>query len=212
MVALNLQHVYDAQAYLKSAGIKCVVTGDVGLAYHGVDVAIFNLELCVPDVDRVHAAKLLQARKTQYRTLPDLDDPDFYHPYKKGASRCQIRSISPTFELHIVSDKALGMNLDAIDCEESKADTSQMHPEIRGLCHGVSNEVLSSITWTRLSAFVNGWLQLAVLHHGEETQLVFLMEAERLMDASRIDQTWCMKHIDDEERLSIATQLVRKND
>lgn len=38
---LSLIHVRDAQSVLEEAGVPSTVTGDVGLSYHGVDIAIF---------------------------------------------------------------------------------------------------------------------------------------------------------------------------
>jgi hypothetical protein len=41
MSAFSLSHVRHAQFVLETAGVKSAVTGDVGLSYHGVDIAIF---------------------------------------------------------------------------------------------------------------------------------------------------------------------------
>lgn len=162
----------------------------------------------MPASCRRHAAEALAAQDTHYEALPDLLQPDFYHPYKKGASRFLIRVVEPPLELHIVDDSALGLTLSSPGIITTGLSLMTAHPELRDLCQGVNNAVLSAIKWTCLGPFINGWLTLAHRVRDSETELVFLMEAERLIDANDVDMQWCKRHIQNEECLEVAQRLL----
>ena len=144
----------------------------------------------MPAVQRELAIKTLQAQPTLYEPLRDLMDPDFYHPYKKGAARFKLHDVDELFQLHIITEDMLGTQLSS-ETSESGLTISEMHPELLDLSHDVSDKVLSAITWPTLVAFTDGWLKLADTDKLSEISLIYLMQAERLIDANGVDDTWC---------------------
>ncbi|KJX92447.1 hypothetical protein TI39_contig5852g00007 [Zymoseptoria brevis] len=193
---------------LEETGIPSAVTGDVGLSYHGVDITIYNVELCVPAPLQRHALKALTARSMDYQALPDILQPDYYHPYKKGASRFLMRAITPPLELHIVPDSAIGLDVAAPSNIVTGLSHSNAHHELLDMCENVDSTVLASMKWAALGYFLNGWLTLAASVRGTETEIIYLMEAERLIDANDVDAHWIERHVVEPDSQETAMHLL----
>jgi hypothetical protein len=129
---------------------------------------------------------LYSAQRALYQRLPDISEPNFYHPYKKGAARFAILKCDEPFELHIVTDQRLGFEFSRTNIETNMTFQTA-HPELRDLCDGIDDAVLRSIRWPSLVGFLSGWLQMAETHQRSHTSMIYLIQAERLCDANDLD-------------------------
>lgn len=149
------------------------------------------MELCIPAAKRDRAIKVLEAASEDYERLPDLLEPDFYHPYKRGAARFEMRTVLPPFELQLIADNELGLEVSAPETIETGLTNATAHPELHDLCVNVNHATLNAIKWPTLAAFTRGWLMLGVLHAESEYVSLYLMQAERLIDANNVSNAWC---------------------
>lgn len=78
--------------------------------------------------------------------------------------------------------------------------------------HNLDESVAGTLRFPTLASFIKAWLALASHQQtvGTADQLVFLMEAERLIDANRqVDLAWCRAHIHHKGSLLLAEGLLR---
>jgi hypothetical protein len=223
MEPIALQLVFSTQQILQAAGVVSAVTGDFGMSYHGVDIVVHvsrqaflqrqsinasqDIELCVMAAHRAPAVEAFRVHAGLYEELASIADPNFYHPYKKGAARFKILNAEEPFELHIVTNDMLGLHLIPSALEAGLA-TSTASPEILDLCRGVSDTVLQGIVWPTLATFLDGWLHLAGVYGDSEVSIIYLMQAERLIDANDIDDVWCERTFRSASILSQAKYLL----
>jgi hypothetical protein len=132
------------------------------------------------------AVKAIRAQRALYQRLPDISEPNFYHPYKKGAARFAILKCDEPFELHIVTDQRLGFEFSRTNIETNMTFQTA-HPELWDLCDGIDDAVLRSIRRPSLVGFLSGWLQMAETHQRSHTSMIYLIQAERLCDANDLD-------------------------
>jgi hypothetical protein len=112
-------------------------------------------------------------------------------------------------ELHVIVDSAIGMDLTSPFTIVSGLSHSSAHGELQDICQDVDGVLLSAINWAALGPFINGWLVLAQCVQGSEVAIVYLMEAERLIDANDVDMEWCEKNISNEECRTAALELLK---
>ena len=166
-----------------------------------------DFELCVPSVDLYRAARALQAHSDSYKRLPDCEDPDFYHRYRRGAKRFQIVCTQPPVELFLVSDNSLGMIISA-NTMEFGLTADRAHNELREYCEGVTADALARITWPSLAGFLEGWLNLSIKAAGFAEEVVYLMYAERVIDANGMDDGWCEMNFKDGKVAEVAKRIL----
>ena len=218
----SMAHVYAVQSLLDRYGIASLITGDLGSLYHGVDIALHvslswtletlrltrmrkHVELCVPASEKDRVRKIIGS-DPEFVPLPDITEPDFYHPYKRGASRFQFTRMNDGINLHIITDTALPLPLTPPSTSANTVKTA-----LATWCHDTDEDVLGKLRFPTLSSFLNAWLDLASATQATQVaeKIVFLMEAERLIDGnSIIDRAWCSTNIHSEESLLLATQLL----
>lgn len=150
---------------------------------------------------------VLATSDIEYEVLPSIETPDFYHPYKSGAACFRIPSAAGGIELHLVTDAALGFVLDA-QMIESGLEPNEAHAELKELCRGTNEATLLRIAWPSMAALLNGALALAAQNPSSDLEIIYLMQAERLVDANTIDEEWCSQHIADERCRALALQLL----
>lgn len=167
------------------------------------------IEVCVPACRRAAAVAVLAAQHAKYDTLPDLDEPDFYHPHKRGAARFEQRNVKSPWTFLLVTDEALRMDMSNPNTFESGLTYAEAHKELIPLCEGVSDDVLTMIKWPTLASFLNGWLALAAEVDGQEMQMMFLMQAERLIDSNNVDSAWLSKVLTARSHLELALELLK---
>lgn len=111
-------------------------------------------------------------------------------------------------DLFLVTDRALAMDLSSARTLESGMTTATAHRELQEYCRGVPDYVLSRIAWPTLESFLNGWLTLAAQVPGEEILSIWLMYAERLIDANDVDSEWFEKYTGDPICRKLAEELL----
>jgi hypothetical protein len=157
--------------------------------------------------NQLERVKKLCSLNAEFIALPDIDTPDFYHPYKRGAYRFQFASTNADMELHVVADAALQLHL------APYSTPAPLVPSTLGdLCGSTEDDVLGKLKFPTLPNFVNAWLNLASQEHviGTEEEIVFLMNAERLIDANRvINLAWCHEYIHSEASFLLAERLLQ---
>jgi hypothetical protein len=157
--------------------------------------------------NQLETVKKLCSSNAEFTALPDIETPDFYHPYKRGAYRFRFASTDDDMELHVVADAALQLRLTPYSTH------APIVPSTLGdLCGGTEDDVLGKLKFPTLPNYVNAWLKLASQEHivstGEE--LVYLMNAERLIDANRvINLAWCHEYIRSETSFLLAAGLLQ---
>ncbi|KAH9828466.1 Calcineurin-like phosphoesterase [Teratosphaeria destructans] len=184
-----------AQQLLLRSGVWSVVTGDIALIRYGVDLAVHDIELCVYHDKRELAATLLGAQDTVYKRLPDLQDPDFYHPYKKNATRFQVCDSKAGLELYILTDQALSLDLTDQTVDSTAYD---------GLA--------VSVRYPTYKALLQGWLNSACAAMEIEdfnSGVVYMMQAERLVDSQNVDEAWLKEHLSKPDHYLQASILLR---
>jgi hypothetical protein len=157
--------------------------------------------------DKFDRVKEVCSLETEFFALPNIETPDFYHPYKRGAYRFQLASTNGDIQLEVVADTALRLNL-------AHYSTSALivANTLGDLCGSTEDDILGKLKFPTLPNFVNAWLDLASQEHavGTEEEIVFLMNAERLIDANRVvNLAWCHKYIHSEASLSLAMRLLQ---
>jgi hypothetical protein len=165
-----------------------------------------NLELCVP-ADKFERVKEICAPEADFIALPDIKIPDFYHPYKRGAHHFQFAGTKGEIHLHVVADTTLRLNLAPYSTSSTVVSST-----LADLYDGTEDDVLGKLKFPTLPNFVNAWLNLACEEHvvGTAEEFIFLMNAERLIDANRVvNLAWCQEHIHLEASLSLAMGLLR---
>jgi hypothetical protein len=157
--------------------------------------------------DKFDRVKEICSSEAEFFALLDIKTPDFYHPYKRGAYRFQLARTNGDIQLDVVADTALRLNL--APYSTSALIVANTLGDLRG---STEDDILGKLKFPTLPNFVNAWLDLASQEHvvGTEEEIVFLMNAERLIDANRvIDLAWCHKYIPSEASLSLAVRLLR---
>jgi hypothetical protein len=145
--------------------------------------------------------------EAEFIALPDIEIPDSYHLYKRGAYRFQLASTNGETNLHVVADTALRLEL--APCSTFATIVSSTLGDLRG---STEDEILGKLKFPTLPNFVSAWLNLASQEHvvGTEEEIVFLMNAERVVDANRVvNLAWCHKYIHREASLSLAVGLLQ---
>ncbi|EME86761.1 uncharacterized protein MYCFIDRAFT_77417 [Pseudocercospora fijiensis CIRAD86] len=105
-------------------------------------------------------------------------------------ARFKILNADETFELHLVEDSMLGLRLTPNLLERGLCFAT-VHPQLQDLCEGTEAVELAAITWPSLAEFLRGWLRLAETNKHSEVSMIYLMQAERLIDANdKIDEEW----------------------
>ncbi|KXS93545.1 hypothetical protein AC578_4971 [Pseudocercospora eumusae] len=210
MAVVGLKLVITAQEVLRKAGIPSAVTGDVGLSYHGVDIVTHDIELCISACQRKSSLEALHTRPDLYEALPDLLAPSFYHPYKFGAARFKVLNVDEPFELHLIEDSMLGLRLTPTLLEQGLC-FANMHPQLQDLCEDIDDDAeLAAITWPSLAGFLCGWLRLAETNKLSETSMIYLMQAERLIDANdEIDEDWLERNVKEPACCEQAKKLLK---
>ncbi|CAK4032763.1 hypothetical protein TI39_contig5852g00007 [Lecanosticta acicola] len=175
-----------------------------------------DIELCVRSQDQDRATETLQAEERMYQRLPDIEEPDFYHPYKQGAVQFHVNFLEEELEIeeleiHIVTDHAFG--LDVADSSDSVCGLtgSTAHPEVLGLVHNVEDSIVSSVRWPTLRAFLQGWPTQASVAAGvndTNVEVVSLMQAERLIDTKDVDEVWLKQHFGNSKQYHQAAILL----
>lgn len=156
--------------------------------------------------------KELQARKDLYQRLPDLEEPDFYHPYKQGAVRFHVHNLEPGLELQIIADEMLGLNVANLTGSECGLTQSTAHEEIQCFTKNVGDEILSAVRWPTFTAYFKAWLKSAAIasKKGDYVgETISLMQAERLIDTRDVDEAWLKKNTCDPEEYQKAARLLR---
>lgn len=217
----SMKHVFSAQSLLDRYGIASLVSGDLGSLYHGADIALHvgyawtlqtvrltkkwkHVELCVPASEE-HRVKKVIGSDPDFIPLSNITEPDFYHPYKRGASQYKFAGVKEGIHLHIITDSSLPLDLMA-----SSTSAKTVKTALATWCHEVDENVLEKLKFPTLSNFLNAWLDLAFRAGGIQPaeQTVFLMEAERLIDGRGIDRAWCSTNISSRDSLLLATKLL----
>jgi len=107
-----------------------------------------------------------------------------------------------------VADSALGVTL-STDTIQAGLCQETAHSELQEYCHGVDDEILSSIAWLSLRASLDGWLSLASDWQGTAKAIVYLMYAERLVDANDVSQNWFEENLTDADHVKAAMKLLK---
>lgn len=68
--------------------------------------------MCVPAILLEQAAQTLQTQEPRLQRLPDLEHPDLYHCYRRGAKNFSITGVEPPTALVLVSDEMIGIRID----------------------------------------------------------------------------------------------------
>ncbi|KAF2764468.1 hypothetical protein EJ03DRAFT_378585 [Teratosphaeria nubilosa] len=153
-----------------------------------------DIELCVSNDNRELATKILEAQDAIYKRLPDLQVPDFYHQYKKHPHRFQVCDSKAGLELCVVTDQALGLDL-----------TDQT------VVSNVYCGIAVSIRYPTYKALLEGWLNLASAAMKVENfsfEVVYTMQAERLIDAQDVDEAWFKEHLSHPDHYLHASSLL----
>lgn len=157
--------------------------------------------------NKFQQVKEICSSEPEFIALPDIKIPDFYHPYKRGAYQFQFAGTKGDIHFHVVADTALRLNLAPYStCSTIVSST------LGDLYDSTEDDILEKLKFPTLPNFVNAWLNLASEEHvvGTAEESVFLMNAERLIDANRVvNLDWCHKHIHLEHCLSLAVSLLR---
>jgi hypothetical protein len=157
--------------------------------------------------DKFQRVKEICSSEAEFITLPDIKIPDFYHPYKRGAHQFQFAGTKGDIHLHVVADTALRLNLAPYSTSSTIVSST-----LGDLYDSTDDGILGKLKFPTLPSFVNAWLDLASEEHvvGTAEESVFLMNAERLIDANRvINLAWCHEHIHLEASLSLAMGLLQ---
>lgn len=157
--------------------------------------------------DKFERVKEICSLDAEFIALPDIKIPDFYHPYKRGAYRFQFACIDDRIDIHVVADAALQLKLAPFSTSATLVSHS-----LGDWCGDTDEDVLGKLRFPTLPNFVNAWLDLASQEHivGTAEQFVFLMNAERLIDANQaIDIAWCESHVHLEASLLLVKALLR---
>jgi len=107
-----------------------------------------------------------------------------------------------------VVDSALGVTL-SDDTTQTGLCRETAHGELQEYCQGVGDETLSSITWFSLRTSLDGWLNLASRWQGTAEAIVYLMYAERLVDANDVSRNWCENNLTDAKHVKAAMRLMK---
>ena len=67
---------------------------------------------------------------------------------------------------------------------------------------------MSRISWPSLAAFLAGWLNLSIKAAEVEDEIIYLIYAERMIDANEIDQAWCEINFEDDSVEEVAKRLL----
>ncbi|KAF2206649.1 hypothetical protein CERZMDRAFT_89142 [Cercospora zeae-maydis SCOH1-5] len=203
-----LQTIAQLQDTLSEDKVLSVVTGDVGTVYHGGDAVIFSIEICIRAADRERAIEALRARSDLCRPLPDIIEPDFYHPYKANSAVFHLTQ-QPDLELHLVTDAALKFNLQTANVE-ANLRIDRANAEIRPMCLEVSDQVLARICWLALSPFLQMWVTLAGGTEEPQEYCVYMHWAELIVGANdAITEDWCHRHLEHPSHQSIVQGLLK---
>jgi len=170
--------------------------------------ALQDFELCIATESEAAAVEVLKMHPEQYKVLPDIAEPNFYQPHKRNASRFHQISTEDGLELHLVTDARMGLTLGPAICQRGLT-SANAHPEVAAYCRNVDDYELSSICFPTLPAFVRGWITLALRANGAPEELVYLMQAERLIDANDVDSAWCETHFTDERQCQEVKELLK---
>jgi hypothetical protein len=134
--------------------------------------------------DKFDRIKGICSLDAEFIALPDIETPDFYHPYKRGAYQFQLASTNADIQLDVVTDTALRLNLAPYSTSALIVSNT-----LGDLCGSTEDDILGKLKFPTLPNFVNAWLDLASREQvvGTEEEIVFLVNAERLID---ICETW----------------------
>ena len=112
----------------------------------------------------------------------------------------------------IVTDVALGIKMSRRLLEHGLTHQTAQQ-EIVEYCEGVDDKILQALTWPELSPWLSGWLDLAMIAQGTDSEYVYMMYAERLVDGStEVNNKWIDENIRGAERSSLAKQLLAGRD
>ena len=161
------------------------------------------------------AAEVLREHSQTYMCLGDCHEPDLYHCYREGAKRFKISGEHPEVELYIVSGKMLGMH-DPPKRIIQGLTLEMAHSEIAEYCIDVDPKMLADISWPSLEDYLGGWLRLSVgastspVEAVYVTEIVYLMYAEKLVDANEVTDEWFEKNYDDAKVVEAGKKLLAR--
>ena len=112
-------------------------------------------------------------------------------------------------EPSLVSDKMLGMNNSHFQGRAVRGlEIETAHEEVVEYCEGVGRDALSAITLPSLADFLAGWLILSVSAAGRPEEIIYLMYAERLIDANDVSERWIEENIQASETVAVGKKLL----
>jgi hypothetical protein len=91
----------------------------------------------------------------------------------------------------LIADSELDLQVSTPGTIETGLVRATAHRELQDLCVKVDDTTLRAVKWPTLAAFTKGWLTLGALHAQSEYVSLYLMQAERLIDANDVDTAWC---------------------